>query len=128
MSQPFTEHPLFMQLGFSDSWIDSGLLSESSFEAIVQDYGLIKDDSSEHYRWKIFKDFIKCNTFISEEIFRKIYDLSLQDSDYAMGRAMRFDLIKRQDCPTSLIEEAVADGDTSLRKQALKQRAIKSVG
>jgi hypothetical protein len=125
MNTSITEHPLFEKLDFSQSWIKAGLLSDDSFRMIVQSYNEAEDDAPEHYRWKAFKEFLRQNSFIPEERFWQIYELSLQDNDYAMARAMRFDLLQRGDCPLSLVEKAVNDSDHSLRKYALKQMNIR---
>jgi hypothetical protein len=122
MHQEFSNDPVFLKLRFSHKWIELGLLSAGSFERIKHEYLTGEDPYTEHYRWKIFREFVINSGFISKETFLRIHQLSEDDPDYAMGRAMRFDLIKHLDCPTSILEIALNGADPVLAKHASKYK------
>jgi hypothetical protein len=120
MFNSIVDDPLFTELQFNQKWVDLDLISTDTFNLISEEYSKGDDTRSEHYRWKTFKDFLKNKDLISRELFFLIYDLSISDPDYAMGRAMRFDLVKRPDCPLDLIEIAINDKDLTLSRHAQK--------
>jgi hypothetical protein len=122
MHQELYSDPVFLKLQFSQKWIELGLLSAVRFELIKHEYLTGEDAHAEHYRWNIFREFVTDNDFISEETFLEIYQLGEDDPDYSMGRAMRFDLIKRLDCPTSILEIALNGTDPVLAKHASKYK------
>lgn len=76
-----------------------------------------------HYRWRAFVNFLRKNKVISEKVFYQIYDLGKTDPDYCMGRAMRFDIIRRSDCPIELIDLATKDKDKALSKRAYQLKS-----
>jgi hypothetical protein len=124
------DDPVFLKLQFTSQWIDAGVITADYFELIRQEYLTGEDQNTEHYRWGAFRNFLKNNSYISRDSFFAIYELGRNDPDYSMGRAMRFDLIKRSDCPMELINTAINDTDTALAKHALKYKKLRdaSVG
>ncbi|MDJ0536713.1 MAG: hypothetical protein QNJ70_30200 [Xenococcaceae cyanobacterium MO_207.B15] len=46
--------------------------------------------------------------------------MSKKDPDYAMGRAMIFDIIKHINCPKEVIDLAIKDEDKALSRKASK--------
>jgi hypothetical protein len=122
MNNDITEDPTFLKLQLTQKWIDVGIITIEIFEVIREEYIRGEDQNSEHYRWKAFKEFIKANTCIKQEIFFAIDELGKSDPDYSMGRAMRFDLLKRSDCPVELLDITIHDSDKTLAKHALKCR------
>jgi hypothetical protein len=123
MSHNITEDPIFLKLQFTSQWIDLGILTAKNLKLIREEYSKGEDLNPEHYRWRVFKDFIANNNYIEREKFFLIYELGQNDPDYCMGRAMRFDLIKRLDCPQELIDIAINDSDKTLAKYASKYKS-----
>ena len=117
------QDPIFQEIRFTQRWIELGIIDTEKFAKIKQKYLKGEDTSTEHYRWWAFDDFLQKNKVISEKVFYQIYDLGKTDPDYAMGRAMRFDVIKRSDCPIELIDLATKDKDKALSKRASKLKS-----
>ncbi len=92
---------------------------------IKQEYLKGEDPCSEHYRWGAFHKFMKQNKFIDISSFQILYDLGENDANYAMGRAILFELVDRIDCPLELIDRVINTGDFTLSKHAEKRKAIR---
>ena len=120
MKPNFLEDPIFNKLKFTQDWIDTGIINCHTFTKIKEKYLKENDCSLEHYRWLAFRDFWKINKDISAKTLQKIYFLGKQDPDRAMGRSMRFKIIKHINCPVELIDLATKDEDKGLSQQALK--------
>jgi hypothetical protein len=118
MSSELTQDPIFQEIRFTQKWIDLGIIDPEKFAKIKLEYLKGEDRNTEHYRWGAFRDFLQKNKVILNEVFYQIYDLGKTDPDYPMGRAMRFDIIKRSDCPVELINLATEDKDKALSKRA----------
>ena len=88
MNNILTEDPIFDELKFNQEWIDTGIIDCQSFIQIKERYLTEDDNSSEHYRWLAFRNFLKKNKDISAKILHQIYFLGKNDPDYAMGRSM----------------------------------------
>jgi hypothetical protein len=127
MDELISEDRIFNELSFSKQWVDTGIVTADSFTKIKKEYLKGEDRNAEHYRWGAFKAFIKKNDLIDTDKFYTIYGLAKNDPDYAMGRAMIFEISKRSDCPEKLIdtviEDAVKKSDKSLLNHALKCKA-----
>lgn len=120
MSSILLEDSIFKKLQFNKDWIDIGIIDQKSFIKIKEKYLEENDNSSEHYRWLAFINFLKNNKNISGELLHKIYFLGKKEPDYAMGSSMRFKIIKHINCPVELINIAIQDKDRGLSKEALK--------
>ncbi len=125
MSNLITEDPVFIELEFNQKWIEIGILNFDNFSVIKKEYLKGEDVRSEHYRWGAFKDFFKKSSSIKQSLFYILYDIGKNDPDYAMGRAIIFDIIQHIDCPLELIKLATNDSDFTLAKHALKYQAIR---
>ncbi len=120
MTIKLTEDTIFRNLNFTQEWIELGIVNVNIFSKIKEEYLKGEYPRAEHYRWWAFTDFIQKNKTISNSTFYKIYNLSKKDTDYAMGRAMRFDLIQHLNCPQEVIEIAIKDEDKALSRKASK--------
>ena len=126
MNHQIYSDPDFIKLQFSYLWIDVGIITFENFSKIKQKYFEGEDKNTGHCRWGAFNSFITTNSFISEEKFQMLYEIGKNDPDYAMGRSIIFDLVKRQDCPEALIDLAAADSDYTLAKHGLKYKKLKA--
>lgn len=64
------------------------------------------------------------NLLNPEELYA-LYKIGKNEPDYAMGRAILFDIIKHPSCPEQLIELATKDNDVTLAKHALKWKLLR---
>ena len=122
MNNLLLEDTIFNELQFTKAWINTGIIDHESFIEIKE--RSLKEDgnSPEHYRWLAFRNFLKTNNDISGKVLSKISFLGKNEPDYTMGRAMRFKIIKHNNCPVELINIAIEDKDRGLSKEALKQK------
>lgn len=114
------EDPLFTELQFSKEWIEAEIINIEVFASIKKEYIKGEDHRAEHHRWKAFRLFLQANDSIPEEKFNILYYIGKNDSDYSMGRAILFDILKRSDCPLELIDKTLNDNDVTLARHALK--------
>lgn len=125
MNYEIIEDPLFLELQFSQEWIEVGIINIQIFASIKKEYMKGEDYRAEHYRWGAFRSFLQANDLLPKEKFYILYHLGKNDSDYSMGRAMIFDILKRSDSPQELINIAIEDDDFTLVKYALKCKYIR---
>jgi hypothetical protein len=116
------EDSVLIEIGFSDNWIKSGIISQENFLSIKENYLKSKqeDANTEHYRYAAFLSFISSNDKIDAEVFFILYELGKNDPDYYMGRSMLFKILDRQDCPIELLDAIISDDTTTFSKHALK--------
>jgi hypothetical protein len=115
------KHESFLTLKFSEDWIELNLINLEILEKLKNEYAKDTDKHTEHYRWKVFKEFLEINSSLPESTFFSLYELGNNELDQGMGESMMIDLIRRKDCPTSLIEVATRSGKKSLVKIASKK-------
>jgi hypothetical protein len=120
MNELLIEDTVFIELGFNQKWIDSGMINNDNFLTIKQNYLEEPDHRHEHYRWGAFKAFFSPKKKFDKDFFYCLYEIGKSDPDYYMGRAIIFDIIKHECFPIDLLEVAVNDSDFTLAKQALK--------
>lgn len=127
MDNQIIADPIFCELELNSDWIESGIIDNNTFSIIKKEYLKLKEEDSrtEHYRWAAFKEFLNLNNHLEAEVFYKLYNLGKNEPDYAMGRSMIFEIIKRLDCPIELIDVAINDSDYTLSKHALKCKAVR---
>ncbi len=125
MSNQIIEDPYFSKLQFSQEWVDIGILTNDKFCLIKQEYLKGEDEFTEHYRWGAFRTFMQAQNSLSPEELHALYKIGKNDPDYAMGRAILFDIIKHPSCPKELIELATNDNDVTLAKHALKWKLLR---
>ena len=101
---------IFKLLKFNQKWFDLGLLNEESSENLIYKFENSEDKNTEHYRWKIFKDFLDMNSKIEEKKMYQIYELCKNEPDNMLQDSMIHSLIRRSDFPLDLlIKESYSD-------------------
>lgn len=125
MSNQIIEDPYFLKLQFSQEWIDIGILTTDKFCSIKQEFLKGEDEFTEHYRWGAFRAFMQTRNSPSPEDFYALYKIGKNDPDYAMGRAILFDIIEHPSCPKEIIELVTKDNDVTLAKHALKWQLLR---
>ena len=68
---------------------------------------------------------MQLNNSLSLEKFYTLYEIGKNEPNYAMGRAIIFDVIKHLSCPEELIEIANNSKNITLAKHALKQKSLR---
>jgi hypothetical protein len=126
MCDLLTKDSVFVELGFNEKWIESGVVNDDIFLSIKQNYLEEPDHRYEHYRWGAFKNFFSPKKKFDKDFFYCLYEIGKNDPDYYMGRAIIFDIMKHEDYPLDLLEFTVNDSDSTLVKHALKCIAFRN--
>jgi hypothetical protein len=60
-------------LRFGDRWFQLGLLTESDLHALGQTYETSDDRNTEHYRYKVFQDYLAAHRPLSPPMAAALY-------------------------------------------------------
>ena len=108
------------QLQFSREWLELGIVTPASLAELWREYETGEDSNLEHYRWRAFASFLRGQKIMSAPLHRALYHLGERDPDAPMGQAMRFELLRRADCPLDLLETAANAREKALVRFANK--------
>jgi hypothetical protein len=112
------------QLGFSDRWFQLGLLTDEGLCALVSEYEESDDKNSEHYRYRVFRNYLSAHRPLPPETADALYQLGLEDPDQGMGGAMMHDIVGLTECPSGVLERASTSGEKHLVKAARQTRLL----
>ena len=112
---------IFKVLQFSQQWIDLGILTQEKLEVLASDWEIGEDQNPEHYRWRIFSDFLKSIKVLDNNLAMSLYNLGKNDPDINMGGSMMAQILRRADCPSYLIQDALNAKEDFLVKIATKK-------
>ncbi len=87
-------------LQFSDQWFRLGLLTVTDLHALGQRYETSSDKNAEHYRYKVFRDYLASHRPLPPPMAEALYKLGQVGPDTAMGGAMMCDIIALPECPS----------------------------
>jgi len=111
-------------LQFNDQWFRLGLLAETDLLALGQRYDTSRDKNAEHYRYKVFRDYLASHRPLPPPMAEALYKLGQVDPDPAMGGAMMSHIIGLPECPSDVLEKALASGEQHLIKLARRKRLL----
>jgi hypothetical protein len=111
-------------LQFSDSWLMLGLLSEDKLSELGHEYELSDDKNTEHYRYRIFQEYLTSHRPLSASMAEALYELGAEDTDTVMGGAMMGDIVSLAECPAQVLEKAYVSGEKHLVKAAKRRRLL----
>lgn len=109
---------------FSDQWFRLGLLTETDLHTLGQSYETSGDRNAEHYRYKVFQDYLASHRPLSPQMAEALYELGQVDPDMAMGGAMMCDIIGLPECPPDVLEKALASGEQHLIKLVGRKKLL----
>lgn len=125
MNKTFEIQQILHQLKFDEKWFDLGFVSSEKLKELWIDFQTGEDENKEHYRWRVFTDYLKTNKVIDENNLRELYRLGETDTDnYGMGMSMRIEIIYRKECPADLINEALNSDEKPLIKVAKRKLGL----
>ena len=123
-----TSEAILKQLQFSRAWLGLGIVTPALLAELWREYEIGEDINTERYRWRAFQSFLKGQREISALLYRSLYCLAEHDPDAnVMGQAMRFELLKRADCPLELLEKAALAAEKSLKQLAGRQLQARKI-
>lgn len=111
-------------LQFSDQWLRLGVLSEDEIFALGHEYEASEDKNTEHYRYRVFSEYLSSHRPLSPQMAEALYELGRDDPDKVMGGAMMRAIVGLEECPTDVLEKASASGEKYLVKAAEQRRLL----
>ena len=104
-------------LCFSEEWYSLGIITTKQHQELWVQFQTSIDRNPEHYRWRVFCDFLERKEQRSPDMMRRLYDLGKSDPDTAMGDSMMAKVVGHIDCPDDVLREASQD---AMRKHLAK--------
>ena len=117
-SQPMKNQQLLDTLGFTNDWVEVGIIHFEELQELVDLYSSGDDQNTEHYRWQVFEKYRKANHPLAPNTLEKLYKIAEKDADFSMGSAMMSEIIKDSQCPNSVLEKAFLSGRKAVQKKA----------
>lgn len=88
-----TENDLRL-LEYNPLWLEYGVLTFDLLQTQVKEFNTGEDDNTEHYRYAAFKNYLQTQSFLSDDILSKLFDIIKIDPDITMANSMALDLLK----------------------------------
>lgn len=114
-------------LEFSDEWLRLGLLTEAGLRELGQEYEASDDKATEHYRLRVFREYLKSRRPLSPQMVEALYELGREDPSRGMGGAMMRELVDLAECPPEVLEKASASGDNHLVRAVWWRRTLEEM-
>ena len=112
------------QLGFSDQWFSLNILTEDDLQIFATRYETSDDKNTEHYRYGVFRWYLKEHRPLSASTAQALYDLGASDSDGLMGESIMVDILLLPECPASVLDKALASDRKPLVRVARRRRLL----
>jgi hypothetical protein len=74
-----------IRLGYTQLWLDSGLLTIDNLKKQIIELELGEDDNTEHYRYRTFANYFNQQISFDNNILKQILQLLQSDSDKTMA-------------------------------------------
>ena len=109
-------------LGFTEAWFGLGLMTEERLAEMGREYESGDDKNTEHWRYGVFRAYLRDNRPLNPEIAESLYEIGSADSDYFMGGAIMHDIVSLAECPESLLQKVKSSGRKHLFKGMNRRR------
>jgi len=83
------------KLGYSQTWLDSGILTEADLAKQIAELATGEDPNTEHYRYKVFCAFIDKIDNLDNKLLQQILKILKSDNDQAMSSSATIHLLKK---------------------------------
>ncbi|AXE17806.1 hypothetical protein DR864_08690 [Runella rosea] len=119
-----------LRLGYSQLWLDNGILTIDSLNQQMKELELGEDDNIEHYRYQTFINYFASQAFFDNHSLKQILEILQSDNDKTMAGSATVGLLRK----SSLTDEqfnTVADflktfGDWATKQvNRAKQKRVK---
>jgi hypothetical protein len=111
-------------LGLSARWLRLGLLTEKGLCALGDEYEASEDKSTEHYRYRVFREYLDSHWPLPAQMAEALYELGKDDPDRTMGGAMMRDVLDLAECPPQVLRQASASGERHLVRAVGQKRLL----
>lgn len=82
-------------LGYSQLWLDSGVLTNEKLEEQIKQLNTGEDNNTEHYRYRTLTDYFSTRTFFDDHSLKEVLQLLQSDSDKTMAGSATLNLLKQ---------------------------------
>ena len=106
------------ELGIDPSWIKFGIIGIDQLANLLEAFNSSEDKNTEHYRWKVFKEYSEGNQCLPPEKILKLFSIIQLDADLVLRAAMIIEVIKRSDATIDLLILTSKYDNSSVKKKA----------
>ena len=107
--------------GFTPAWYDLGIVDDALLCQLRSEWDKGEDDNAEHYRNWAFEQFLARHNPLAPELAVALWELAESDPD--LRWVIRTEIVRRPECPESLVEAALASGLKHLARIIERRRA-----
>jgi hypothetical protein len=90
-----TIHDKLLRLGYSQLWLDNGMLTVENLDNQIKELDLGEDDNTEHYRYRTFTNYFNLQTSFDNSILKQILQLLQSDRDKTMAGSATVALLRK---------------------------------
>jgi hypothetical protein len=108
------------RLQFSDDWFRLGLLTDTRLSELTSEFESSDDQNSEHYRYRVFCEFLKAQRSLSTSMAEDLFELGRIDPDSVLGVAMMADIVSSPGCDKTVLDKALGSGEVALVRVAIR--------
>lgn len=83
------------KLGYSQHWLDSGVLTINGLEEQIKELDLGNDYNTEHYRYQTLTNYFKSQSCFDTAILKRVLSLLQSDNDKTMAGSATVDLLRK---------------------------------
>jgi hypothetical protein len=110
-------------LGFTAAWFALGVVDKALLDRQRAEWDRGEDHNTEHYRYAAFRAFLAAHRPLAPELAAALFELGAADPDWSMGGAMMADIVRLPECPSSVLDAALASGRKHLARIVQQRRA-----
>lgn len=74
-----------LKLGFTNLWIEAGLLTEQQFDKLLEDFDKSDDKNTEHYRFGTFRKYLTTKKVLTDSELANYLKIASFDEDEIMA-------------------------------------------
>lgn len=108
---------------FSDAWLSLGVVTAERLAAQRVEWARGGQEDPQHFLWLAFVEFLHERRPVSAELAAALYDLGEREGDEAMGESIMLHIVQLPECPTSVLDTAIASGRRPLILAVERRRA-----
>ena len=84
-----------LRLGYSQYWLDSGVLTIDSLEEQIIELDFGEDNNTEHYRCRTLTNYFNTQTSFDSIVLKQVLQILQNDSDKLMAGSAMVDLLRK---------------------------------
>lgn len=82
-------------LNYSASWLEKGILTEHELEKQIREFRTGKDNNTEHYRYRTFKNHLKEQLSVDDLHLKDLLQILKEDNDVGMSGSATIELMNQ---------------------------------